>query len=457
MNTLPATLILLAGLAASADPTPRPAQRRWGQPKAGLSVSVAQAGPWRLNGPMRAEFAIRNTGRVPATAPPGREFFGFLVIAQGKTAWYSPRIRHAETLADWPDQLAEGTAIALPTVDVARLEAFVYKRTMRFHEGYPAEFVGGKPVKPKPAGTFANLLKPGSVKVRYIAHLPRGSEGALRLIGPTLRINLGLENFADLPEPMRRKVLADVETRLRRDAFSAMSAHHNAVQIGRAAVATVRGVATDPKAPGFARMWAATALADIGGTESARVLVDCLADRAEGVRHVAAYHGVKLRDKAFDAALTARATSGDDPALTAWAIMGHLRFRKAVPPALMSAGVESKQWKARAAVAETIASGNPNRSHLPLLRKLVVDPNHMIRQSAAKAIGYVRDDSRATIDALMAALEMDGENARHFVAGALCRIARKKWVYSTKASKEDREDVLQRWRQWWKENRDTYR
>jgi len=457
MNALGAILAVLSAVGAETGPASRPAERPWGPAKAGVSISVAAAGVWKLGGPMVVDFAIRNTGKVPATMPPKEDLFGFLLIAQGRTGWFSERIRHARGMTDWPGRLAGGKTVPLPAEDVAGLDAFVYQRGMRFHEGYPTAFAGGRPGPATRAGTFGQVLKPGKVKVRYIAYLLRGAEGPLQLVGPTLEMNLGLENFADLPEPMRREILAEIGERLRKDAFSAMAAHRDAVQIGRAAAGTVLAVVADRSAPAFARMWAATALADIGGPEAAKALIDCLTDPQEGVRHVAAYHGVKLRDKAFEAALNKRAAGGEDAMLTAWAIMGYLRFRKAVPAALMAAGVESKQWKARAAVAETIARGNPNRSHLPLLRKLVVDENAMIRLSAARAIGYVADGSRATVEALMAALKMEGEDARHAVAGALCRATGKTWVYSTKASKKERDEVLGRWRQWWKENRAAYR
>ncbi|HET6430164.1 MAG TPA: HEAT repeat domain-containing protein [Phycisphaerae bacterium] len=457
MPPLPAIAVVLAAIGADAGPASRPAERPWGQAKAGVSVSVAAAGAWKLGGPMEVDFAIRNSGRVPATMPPRDELFGFLLIGQGQTAWFSERIRHAETMPDWPAMLAEGAAVALPAVDLAGLDAFVYERGMGFHEGYPTAFAGGKPAPATKAGTFGKVLKPGAVKVRYIAHLPRGAEGALQLVGPTLEMNLGLENFAGLPEPMRRKVLAEIGVRLRKDAFSAMAAHRDAVQIGKPAVEAARAVAADRSAPAFARMWAATTLADIGGPEAVAVLIGCLEDPDEGVRHVAAYHGVKLRDKGFEAALDKRAGGGEDPMLTAWAIMGYLRFRKVVPDALMAAGVESKQWKARAAVAETIARGNPDRSHLPLLRKLVADENGMIRISAARAIALVGDGSRQTVDALMTALEMEGDDARHAVATALCKVTGKTWVYSSQMSKEEREGVLRRWREWWRESRATYR
>jgi HEAT repeat protein len=136
--------------------------------------------------------------------------------------------------------------------------------------------------------------------------------------------------------------------------------------------------------------------------------------------------------------------------LTAWAIMGYLKFRKSVPPALLAAGVNSPQWKARAAVVETIAGGKPDKSHLPILRKLLRDDNAMIRRRAARAIGYIGGKSPETIGALIEALGLKGDSARAAVAAALCTLTDKKWAYRIKATAEEKSEIIQKWQQWWK-------
>ncbi len=447
----------LAGPASQPTTGPMVADRPWGPSKAGVAISVVAVDAWKLTGPMRLQFALRNTGRVPVRLPGPKAFFGYLLVAQGGRAYYTERIRHARDLADWPAALKAGQVLQLPAIDAARLKVYSYQPHLRLIEGYPAELVDGRPRPRQPAGELAGVLKPGTLKVKYIAYLPRPGESALSLIGNVLKLNLGLEDFPKLPARVQRRILADLAGRFRRDAWSARAACRDAVQIGPPAVEALTAIATDRAAEAFARMWATAALAGIGGPEATKVLIRCLDSDLQGVRNVAAYHGLKMRSEQFDKALNARAATGKDGMLTAWAIMGHLKYRGQVPAKLLAAGVASEQWKARAAVAETIAGGNPNRTHLPILRRLVRDSNGMIRQTAARAIGYVGDSSYETLSALMAALEMDGESARHAVAGALCRVTGKKWFYPASGPREQKAKVLAAWQQWWKENQETFK
>ena len=201
----------LAGPASQPTTGPMAAERPWGPSKAGVAVSVVAVDAWKLTGPMRLQFALRNTGRVPVRLPGPKAFFGYLLVAQGGRAYYTERIYHARDLADWPAALKAGRVLQLPAIDAARLKAYSYQPHLRLIEGYPAELVDGRPHPRQPAGALAELLKPGVVKVKYIAYLPRPGESALSLIGNVLKLNLGLEDFSKLPARsarMRRCTLA---------------------------------------------------------------------------------------------------------------------------------------------------------------------------------------------------------------------------------------------------------
>ncbi|KPK82913.1 MAG: hypothetical protein AMJ81_08885 [Phycisphaerae bacterium SM23_33] len=460
MHVLTLVAIWLAAAAAPAQataPATAPAERQWGQTNAGLSVSAAPVGRWLLARRMDVDFAIRNTGKLPATLPPADDLFGYLLLAQGKTAHYTEKIFHARGQPGWPARLAEGQVLQLRAVDVSELKAFAYNPRLPLVKGYPLETVGGQPRPAAPAGSVGEVLKPGPVRVKYVAYLPRPGEGAVSLVSSTIRVDLGLADFGKLPADRQRRILDDLAARLKKDAWSAKLAHGDAVQIGRPAAATLISIAADTEAPYFGRMWAVAALADIGGQEAAAALIACLGDADPGVRCAAAYHGLKLRSEPFDKALNQRAVSAEDAGLSAWAIMGYLKFRKQVPPELLKAGVESDEWRVRAAVAETLARGNPDRSHLPILRRLAQDSNPQIRRTAARAIGYVGDRCFETIAALIAALPMQGEDARHSVAGALSALTGKKWPYDQSASLEEKAVIVSQWQRWWEMNKASYR
>ena len=111
----------------------------------------------------------------------------------------------------------------------------------------------------------------------------------------------------------------------------------------------------------------------------------------------------------------------------------------------------------RAAVVETVTRGNPNRSHLPILRRLVQDEHPPIRQKAAEGIRYVADRSHETIEALVTALPKKGETAREAIAATLCALTGNKWPYLPAAIAEKKQQVIKKWQQWWEETKQAHR
>ncbi len=433
--------------------TTAPAQRQWGRSKAGLSVSASSAGEWNLTGTMKLDLAVRNTGIVPGSLGGKEQLFAYLLIAQKSNVYYTEKVLPAGGIAKWTGKIDPAKMLQMPAFDIAGLKVFSYMRGLKIKDGYPAQIVAGEVRARLPAGKVADVLRPGPVRLKCVMYLDRGPEGTLQLEGRMIRITLGVGDFSRLPEQRRKRLLADLSARMKKDAFSAKSACADAVRMGSPAVPVLAKVVHDARAKDFARMWALTALAGIGGKEASGVLIESLTDSASGVRHVAAYHGLRAKNAKFDKALNKRAIGGKDPMLTAWAIMGYLKFRKSVPPALLAAGVNSPQWKARAAVVETISHGKPDRSHLRILRKLLGDDKAMIRQRAARAIGYIGDKSPETIDALIEALPLKGDNAAEAVAATLCSLTKKKWAYRADATPKEKSEIIRKWQQWWKENK----
>ncbi len=449
---------VLCGSAAAGGTAPTttsaPAPRAWGRSSAGLKASVSTVGEWVFQGPLRADFALRNAGQAPATLADGKKLFGWLLISQRGNTYYTERIFHVAGRK--PPPLAAGKDMPLPPVDIGRLDAFSYSSGLKLLGGYPAHLVAGKPQPRAPAGKVSDLLRPGPASVKYMVYLDRGREGPLMVVSAVVKPAVQVGDFSRLPADAKGALLAELAERMRRDAWSAKQACSDAARIGAPAVETLSALATDPKAKEFARMWAATALARIGGPRAEQALIDLLGDPRASVRHVVAYHGIVAGGKKLEAAILARATGGSDPMVTAWSIMGYLKSRRTVPGKLLAAGIESPQWKARAAVVETIVGGNPNRTHLPILRRLVRDPHPPIRHKAADGLRYVGDKSYETIDALIAAAAMDGDGPARAVVGALCVLTGKEWAYPD-APAEAGAKVVRRWQDWWAAEKATYR
>ena len=443
--------------AAPKAPGPSTAPREWGEPNAGLSASAAPVGEWVFPSPLKLDFALRNTGKVRAALPGPKHLFGYLLVGQGSSAYYTEKIFHAAGTKLLAAGLASGRELRLPTVDVGKLNAYSYMRHLELVDGYPAHMVDGKPQPQVAAGKLGEVLRPGPVKVRYVVYLDRGREGPLRLVGGVLKLPLTLGDFRRLSAELQRQVLDDLSKRMRRDAWGASLACADAIRIGTPAVPAVAKLARDGTARDFTKVWAATALCGIGGAEVEETLIELLANTTPTMRHVVAYHGLRARSKKVEGAIMTRALSGKDPMVTAWAIMGYLKFRKAVPEALLAAGLKSEEWKVRAAVVETVTRGNPDRSHLPILRRLVQDEHPPIRRKAAEGIRYVADRSHETVEALVSALPKKGEAAREAVAAALCALTGNKWPYLPAAGTEKKQEVVKKWQQWWEQTKQAHR
>lgn len=374
---------LLLGLCparGAEDPSPAEA-RKWGAVRGGLCLSARAAGPWLIGADLSVDVALRNAGREPAALPDGTVFFVYVLVAQGDRVIFTQRAYLARGWDAWPGRLDPGQTIALPPLRLAESACFGYVKGLALVDGYPSPRVaGGAP--PVAAGVLSEVADLGPAKVHCVAYLPvDGGEGTT-LKGRVLRVAFEVGDFDRLTPDRRETVLAKVAAQMRRDAFQAQTAHGAAVRIGMPAVPLVREVVGDASAPDFARMWSLTALGDIGPPDAGAVFRECLADRSAAVNHTAAYHGLKLRDPEFDRALEQAAVFADRPSLSAWAVMGYLRHRDAVPPAVMTAVVKSGDAHIRLALVRTISGGGPDGSHVPVLECLAGDADKRVRDQA---------------------------------------------------------------------------
>ncbi len=397
---------------------------------------------------MKLEWALRNAGASAVRLGSADKALAYLLIGQGQEIFYSEKI--LPEAKGWPVSLEPGQTLPMPATDLAVLKAFAYARGMKLAGGYPSA-PADQPATP--LGDFAGLLKPATATLRMVFYLE--GERPMMLEGPRLKLEIQRAEFAALSPQRQRQELADLAADLRKDAWSARNAHDRACRIGQPAIATLAEVLRDEQAGEFARMWAATALADIGGEGAVGPLLAALQDPASGVRDAAAYHGIKLQNPLFDQPLMKLAISGQDPMITAWTIMGYLKFRKAVPEELLKAGLASKEWKVRAAVAETVSRGNPDKTHLPILRALLADENENIRATAAGGIAQVGDASAATIDALVGALAPTGEKSRETAVKALADLTKNAWTYAGSAAQK--QSTIQKIQQWWKDAKPTWK
>ena len=386
-----------AGSAPASMPASAPAATAWGQSVAGLSLAATVDGPWRMGSPMELRVWVRNAGQLPV-ALEGEGRFVWLLVAQHGQASYTERIGPDAVPGLWPARVEPGGVVALPSIGLAQRQALPYRPGLKMVDGYPAAGASDGASQPAsaPAETFAKLLVPGPVRLKVMLRAARPDQPPIVLVSAPLDVRLDAGDLAELDSAARRRVLEDLERRFRKDAFSAQAAHHEAVRLGPATAEMLVRVLDDAAGPPFARMWAATALADVRAPSAAAVLARLLDDPEEGVRHVAAYHGPKLKDDAFDRRLAERATRGDRPVLTAWAILGHLQFRPAVPDELLKAGLDSPNPRTRAAVAETILRADPKPIHLPLLQRLLRDDDAQVRAAAARAAALIRDAGPTT-------------------------------------------------------------
>ena len=301
---------------------------------------------------------------------------------------------------------------------------------------------------PASAGRLTELLWPGKAVAKFTLCLRGFGERPLAVVSNSLELDVAPPAIESLDAKAREAFVARLLDQFDRDAWAAEQAHDTAVRIGKDLLPRLIAAAEDQRRPGFSRMWLATALADIRDPSAAEALVRLLADRSQGVRRVAAYHGPKQADAGLDEAIIRSAAGSSDGGLVALALLGFLVFRGTAPEAIVKAGLDSDEPRARAAATEALAT---RRNHLTVerLAALLKDKDERVRRTAAAVLG--RMDARApnVIGALVAALDLPGESARQEIAKTLCGMTGQEWPYDPRADESARRETINAWKAWW--------
>jgi len=441
-------IALLHGPVRADRPATAPA-RSWGPAKAGLQLSIVPAGAAREGGKFVLAPALRNTGGADAGLGAAKDTVAWLMIAQGRDKdrkqFFSDRVFPAAETARWPARLPAGKQIELPATDFAGARLYAYRPGVKFL----AHHVKGTGTLPPPTGTLRDLLPAGQTQLLYMLYLPRKDDSPVLLKSGVTTVTIGPPDLRTLSPARRKAFVDDLISRFNKDAVAAMAAHGLALQAGRDITPDIIKAVKDPGTKWFARMWLATALADLRDPRGVPVMIELLDHHQQGVRHVAAYHGPKMSDKKLDEAIVAKASTRKDPRLTALALLGYLVFRAKAPEKLLAVGLDSPDPRARSMVANAL-SAHASPPAVSRLTALLKDKDQRVRSSAAAALGAMKKACRrGVVAAMIDALDMPGDPALTTICRALSDITGRDMPYDPQASADERRRTLNAWKAWW--------
>jgi HEAT repeat protein len=150
-----------------------------------------------------------------------------------------------------------------------------------------------------------------------------------------------------------------------------------------------------------------------------------------------------------DRAILARCREGQDTLFVAWAARGFVEAGRPGPPELVIAAVRSREPRARAEIAEVLASSAKSEERIRLVG-LCDDENELVRVAAADAVKKHAVKDRAVLGAMVKSLDRGGDSARQRMVEALAKIAGKAWSYSPDDSESQRAQVISEVKRWWK-------
>jgi HEAT repeat protein len=178
---------------------------------------------------------------------------------------------------------------------------------------------------------------------------------------------------------------ANLLRQFNQSAWAAQKAHDQAVQTGAALLPDLIAAASERPRPGYARMWLATAIADIPDAQSATALLALLDDPDVNIGCVAGYYGPKQNNATLDQAIGAKAASLHNARFTSYALLGFLTFRGEAPKGLLQAGLESNDPRARAAAVHALA-GMASEQSQTRLQALLQDKDERVRAAARQVL-----------------------------------------------------------------------
>ena len=384
-----------AGGDDAAKDAPRAESLSVNQPVTGLCAMAQADGEAAVGGKMVFQLSLSNAGPQAVELRTARESSAWLIIGGGKgNACFTEKIRLEPEGSGWPPEMAPAGVLRFKPFDAGAATAYPFDRSLKFADGYLATATGGLPVA---AGRLKDILSSGKTKAKWTIAIPQGTGSPpMFLWTAPLEVVVGPPHLAEISPDARRSYVADLLKRFDRDAWSAKEAHDEAVKLGPEILPDMIAAAQERQRPEHARLWLATAVADIPDERAVAALTGLLDDPQGGVRCVVAYHGPKQKSDTLDRAIIGKSKTGGDAAFTSYALLGLMVSRSRVSDDLMQAGLGNADPKVRAAAAKALAgmATDRNRSRLQALLK---DPDEHVRAAAQKVLNALNaEDGRAT-------------------------------------------------------------
>ena len=396
---------------------------------------------------------LRNRGLAAVDLPGRKGVFAWVIAARSREeSWLTEKLDGATWSGAWPRRLAAGRQVELARWELAGRT--VYARLDR--RGVLLNYLGSvrqrrpkkAPPMPKAVGRLGSKLSEGKLMLLCRVHIPRAGPRPLILTSNKLQIQLAPPPWAKLTPAGRKAYLSRLLQRFDKNAWSAKAAHDAACRVGAASVpALIRGV-LQRKRPSHARLWLATALADIRDKRAAATLVRLLDDPAAGVRGVVAYYGPTQQDAALDEAIVARTLARKDPSMLAYAMTGFLCHRGIVQEKLVAAGLDSTDPRVRGRALEMLR-GRASDYNLRKAAALLADKNPRVVGVAARTLAAMGRHGPRVIAALVAAVKAPDAGAQFHICNALSALTSRDGRFAPQAGEEARRKAIAAWQAWW--------
>jgi len=382
------TLALLClGLSAGMGATPmlRAGEAQaWGKADGELQIALAVASEVTAGRAFEVRLSIKTADVDSVTLPALDTVFAWLFFAQGsddgKKGYFTEKLT-LEVSAEWPRQLPPEKPFEFKPKDLAEATVYPYHKGQKMVRGYP--ILDGPDGKVEPAGKLSGVLTAGKASLRMMFCIPRGNDRPLLLTSNTVQLQVLSPDAAQF-SPAVAALLKDFD----RDPFGGKAAHASAVKLGAAIVPELVRAVKVQKRPDYARLWIATAIADIVSENSVAALTELLDDPLPTVRAVVGYHGPKQKSEKLDKLIVGKAAASRDGNLIAYALLGFLVYRNSVPAELLKAGLDSDDPRARSTAISAIGN-SANDFNIQRLRELAADKDERVRATAKKVLAIM--------------------------------------------------------------------
>jgi len=372
------TVLLLAGTGAAPGQTAA-------APKT-LSINASVVGPVTVGGPLRFHVSLSNASPHAIACGTTNNLFGWLVLLPERDqAFFSERIALTPA-TPWPATLLSGATVSFLPVDVSQSSAYRYGQGLKIERGYPVAADG---LPPAATGRLPALLKPGQARAKWLVCFPLPDDAPPLLVrGAPIDLTVAPSNAA--------AATAALLEQFNRDPWSAQRAHDEAVKIGSALLPNLITAVSEEHRPDYARLWLATAIADIPAAQAVIALTALLHDPAADVRCVVGYYGPKQKSATLDQAIVAAAKQGH-ARFTSYALLGFLVFRGEAPAGLLDAGLDSDDPQARAAAANAL-SAMASEQNEARLHVLLQDKNDRVRATARRVLDALQPATKSALE-----------------------------------------------------------